>query len=411
MGMSAADRCEQEDERPTPEGLYRTWGRHVLLMLRRFGVREADCEDAAHEVFLIAIRRLPEYEPRGRVIGWLGAIAARVALKCRGKYQREQIMDDDSDSVEPPDAPDSELVAAVRDLVLRLVETLEPDRRTVYVLHELEGVPIPDVARELKIAEGTAWNRLRLAKQDMQAAYKRFLARKGAAVVPLFGLEQLIDMERRTPPPPMPPGMEERIWARLQRAPEFPRDVSSGDAGVPSPSVSPALTGGGLLVGGVLLALGIVIGAVWDPLHRAPPPSAPPVPVAVAMPSSTASAAPSVTPSAMASASAAPSVTPSATASAVPSAMAQDIAAERAVLRVAADALAKNDTAAALAAVEEHADRFRRGQLAEERETIAIRALHRAGGTAEARARLARFARAYPHSKRLDSLRDAIGGD
>jgi len=370
---------------------------------------------------LIVIRRLPEYEPRGRMTGWLCAITRHVAAKHRKKGNRELIMDDDRDSVEPPDAPDPEQSAADRDLMLRLLDALEPERRTVFVLHVLEDCPIHEIARMERIPVGTAWNRLRLAKEDLRREYRRLKARDHA-MVPLFGLDQLIESERRAPPPPMPRGMEERVWARLQRAPEFPREEASGSKGVssdvrapPLAPAMPALTGGSVLAGGALIVLGIVIGAVWDPLHRPPATSAapPPVPGAVETSSASATVAPSEPPS-TASASVTPpsttsmtTVAPSATPPSTASATTRDIAAERALLRKATDALAENNAAGALAAVEEHAHAFRGGRFTEEREAIRILALLRSGRSAEARAYFDRFARTYPGSPWFAELRNA----
>jgi Flp pilus assembly protein TadD len=73
-------------------------------------------------------------------------------------------------------------------------------------------------------------------------------------------------------------------------------------------------------------------------------------------------------------------------------------------------ALARGDTAEALAAVEEHARRFHGGgALAEMRDMFWIRALLRAGRTGEARAKLARFAQIHPGNPALGALEGAVG--
>ncbi len=74
------------------------------------------------------------------------------------------------------------------------------------------------------------------------------------------------------------------------------------------------------------------------------------------------------------------------------------LAAERALVDRARAALSTGDPEAALAAVRLHRTRHPRGQLAEEREALAVRALRAAGHDAEAEARQARFRRAYPES-------------
>src|SRR5690606_6580416 len=75
-----------------------------------------------------------------------------------------------------------------------------------------------------------------------------------------------------------------------------------------------------------------------------------------------------------------------------------DLAAEGQLLDRARSALARGDVDAALAAIAEHARSFGRGQLAEAREALAVQALVEAGRSDEARARAARFHKAFPAS-------------
>jgi hypothetical protein len=71
---------------------------------------------------------------------------------------------------------------------------------------------------------------------------------------------------------------------------------------------------------------------------------------------------------------------------------------ERRLLDAARDAIVRGEPAGALAATANHAARFPRGVLAEEREALRIRALARLGRMAEARSLLAELRVAHPHS-------------
>lgn len=81
-----------------------------------------------------------------------------------------------------------------------------------------------------------------------------------------------------------------------------------------------------------------------------------------------------------------------------------DLAAERAVLDVARTALGRGDPAHALASTDEHARRFPRGALAEEREAIAVQALAQSGRAEEARSRALRFKKDHPESILLPAV-------
>jgi hypothetical protein len=137
-----------------------------------------------------------------------------------------------------------------------------------------------------------------------------------------------------------------------------------------------------------------------DFLDHAPAPEAPPKP-------RTTSAAVSVSvpfPVSSSASSSASSSVSSATRS-------SDLPVERRLLAVARTALARAASVDALAACDEHARRFPRGALAEEREALAIEALADAKRSDEAKARAERFERAYPKSILLPAVHAAIDSE
>lgn len=84
------------------------------------------------------------------------------------------------------------------------------------------------------------------------------------------------------------------------------------------------------------------------------------------------------------------------------------LAAEQALLEKARRALDAEDGPAALAAVADHARRFPRGQLAEERALLEIQALVRSGRLDAAHSRAARFRARFPDSLLLEALNLAL---
>ena len=85
---------------------------------------------------------------------------------------------------------------------------------------------------------------------------------------------------------------------------------------------------------------------------------------------------------------------------------ADPFAAEIAVLQPAHAAHARGDFATALVLVAEHARRFPKGHLAEEREALRVRSLAGAGRTEEARRATAAFGARFPRSILLPHLED-----
>ncbi|MCB9524675.1 MAG: hypothetical protein H6702_15060 [Myxococcales bacterium] len=85
-----------------------------------------------------------------------------------------------------------------------------------------------------------------------------------------------------------------------------------------------------------------------------------------------------------------------------------DLAAERALLAQVAVALGAGDSAVALTGLRDHARRFPKGRLTEERAVFQVRALQLAGRTAEARAAAERFLRRYPKSMHRPTVQAAL---
>jgi hypothetical protein len=86
----------------------------------------------------------------------------------------------------------------------------------------------------------------------------------------------------------------------------------------------------------------------------------------------------------------------------------EDLAGELALVQMARSAVARRDFAGAVDATNEHLRQFPRGQLAEERESVAIHALIGAGRDSEVRARVARFRANYPRSSFLPGIEESV---
>jgi RNA polymerase sigma-70 factor (ECF subfamily) len=53
------------------------------------------------------------------------------------------------------------------------------DRRAVFVLYDIDGEPMKEIARSLGIPVNTAYSRLRLARSEFGLAVKRLRAQDG----------------------------------------------------------------------------------------------------------------------------------------------------------------------------------------------------------------------------------------
>ena len=170
-----------EVRRPDFRAVFEEQFDYVWNTLRKLGAREADLEDLTHEVFLRVHERLDDYDGARPLRPWLFAFAFRVASGHRrlARHRLEVLGDatEPSDGSTPADEAlslreDGELAAAALDAV-------EIERRAVFVLHEIDEVPIPEVAAALGIPTATAYSRLRLAREEFQKAAHRLKLARG----------------------------------------------------------------------------------------------------------------------------------------------------------------------------------------------------------------------------------------
>lgn len=140
---------------------------YVCRSLGRLGIAPADLADHAHEVFLVLYRRWHDVDRERSLRPWLFGVARRVAADARAK-RREHA----SEHVDVPD-PASDPRIAERDLLWRALDALDDDRRTVVILHDLEGHTGAEIAALLELSPNTVHSRLRLARADLLAAVRR----------------------------------------------------------------------------------------------------------------------------------------------------------------------------------------------------------------------------------------------
>jgi RNA polymerase sigma-70 factor (ECF subfamily) len=155
---------------------------YVWSALHRLGVRDGDLEDVAHEVFLKVHPKLGEYDAARPIRPWLFGFAFRVARDhMRLAHHRREIVGLPADPVDPSRRADQHLEAEEeRQLVETALHSVDLDRRAVLIMHDVDEVPIPEIARVLEINVNTAYSRLRLAREELAAAVTRLRRKEGA---------------------------------------------------------------------------------------------------------------------------------------------------------------------------------------------------------------------------------------
>jgi len=132
---------------------------YLFASLRRLGARPEEMEDLAHQVFLGLLRSRPRLDQRRSFQLRLFSLAVRVIVRHRRGAVRR-----------PMDS--------VRSLPLRLaaLDSLPLKRRAVLVLHELDQIPLAEIADSLSMTRLGVALRLRKARGEMEAAVRKLAA-------------------------------------------------------------------------------------------------------------------------------------------------------------------------------------------------------------------------------------------
>jgi RNA polymerase sigma-70 factor (ECF subfamily) len=142
----------------------------VWRALRHLGVPDRQLADSSQEVFVAVFRSLERFEHRSSLRTWLYGICRNVALT----HARSQARSREQLAVALPEvaAPEQqtneltrrELQASLHEALRRLPEAT----RMVFVLFELECLPMPEVAVAVGCKESTAYSRLYAARENVR---------------------------------------------------------------------------------------------------------------------------------------------------------------------------------------------------------------------------------------------------
>lgn len=181
--MTANDtlaRAKQGD-RAAVEALLRGELDRIRAVLFRYLGGGPELDDVTQKVLLEIVAGLPSFRGESALSTWVHTICVRCAWAHRRVRSNLVFLDTVPDSVDP--AAGAEQLEA-RDL-LRVAQAalarIEPERRIVFVLHDVEGYGAPEIARTLSIPEGTVHSRLREARSAVRAFLRRADGRGGAA--------------------------------------------------------------------------------------------------------------------------------------------------------------------------------------------------------------------------------------
>lgn len=153
------------------EGIFLAEFAFVSRTLQRLGVREADVNDVAQELFFAVHAALDSWDRSRPLRPWLFGFAVRLAANYRRlAWHRGRALDDEA----PVSSSRLNDRLSAKRVVMRALDTLDFDKRVALVMHDVEGFTAKEIAEQLGVPANTVSSRVRLARAAFRAAVATF---------------------------------------------------------------------------------------------------------------------------------------------------------------------------------------------------------------------------------------------
>jgi RNA polymerase sigma-70 factor (ECF subfamily) len=164
---------------PSFRSVYDDYADFVWSCTRRFGVPIDSVDDVVQEVFVVVHARLHTLERPASLRSWLYSVVRRtVSNYHRGRRKRngrESTQPFEDDEASPTPSPlELAVMSDEIQLLWRLLGALDPRKREVFVLAELEEMTMPEIAEAIGIPLNTAYSRFRAARQEFDEAFSSY---------------------------------------------------------------------------------------------------------------------------------------------------------------------------------------------------------------------------------------------
>jgi len=163
---------EKMEALPAFPDLFRAQAPFVCRCLRRLGLSAADADDVCQEVFLVVHRKLGGFEGPS-VRAWIYGICIRKASDFRklAYKKRERASAEMPESESPADGADVSLEGRRALARLdRVLTELDEDKRAAFILYEIEGLSLQEVAAACECPLQTVYSRLASARRKIEQA-------------------------------------------------------------------------------------------------------------------------------------------------------------------------------------------------------------------------------------------------
>jgi RNA polymerase sigma-70 factor (ECF subfamily) len=157
--------------------LFRLYQKGVVRLVARMLGRSGDVPDVVQEVFLHVFKSLPRFRGTSRLSTWIYRIGVNVTLMHRRSRRSRPVMIPEDAGPVPADTrpfPDEQAERNRRVAALdALMDQLSEKKRTVFILHELQGLSPIEIAAIVRAPVLTVRTRLFYARRELTALIRR----------------------------------------------------------------------------------------------------------------------------------------------------------------------------------------------------------------------------------------------
>ncbi|MAZ26789.1 MAG: RNA polymerase subunit sigma-70 [Cytophagaceae bacterium] len=165
MGLDKLiDDCRKKRPKAQEE-LYKRYASTLFTVALKYSRDRAQAEDNLQDAFITIFEKLDQYKGKGSFEGWLKRITINTALQ---KYRKQETLElvNEENIQEVTVEVDEEDIQV--DFLLKIIQEL-PDRyRLVFNLYVMDGYGHKEIAKMLKITEGTSKSNLARARMILR---------------------------------------------------------------------------------------------------------------------------------------------------------------------------------------------------------------------------------------------------
>lgn len=161
-------RCQQGDEQAM-EMLYVRYKTRLFTLAFRFCYSRCDAEDLLQEIFIKVLRNIRNLRSTKAFNTWLYRIAVNTCISAASKQSSTVSLKTFDEDAHHPGTTEHSIPEGIE----QAVRMLPPKQRSVFLLHDVQGMTHKEIARILKCSNGTSKSQLFNARMKIRAHLKR----------------------------------------------------------------------------------------------------------------------------------------------------------------------------------------------------------------------------------------------